>query len=30
MSAEQLPDWVRAVHKAGGDRCALVLEGSRR
>jgi diguanylate cyclase (GGDEF)-like protein/PAS domain S-box-containing protein len=30
MSAEQLPSWVRAVHEAGGDRCALALEGSRR
>src|SRR3954447_751299 len=30
MSAEQLPSWVRAVQEAGGDRCALALEGSRR
>jgi EAL domain-containing protein (putative c-di-GMP-specific phosphodiesterase class I) len=30
MSAAQLPSWVRAVHEAGGDRCALALEGSRR
>src|SRR3954469_12120480 len=29
MPAEQLPSWVRAVHAAGGDRCALALEGSR-
>jgi EAL domain-containing protein (putative c-di-GMP-specific phosphodiesterase class I) len=30
MAAEKLPSWVRAVQKAGGDRCALALEGSRR
>jgi diguanylate cyclase (GGDEF)-like protein len=30
MSAAQLPSWVRAVQEAGGDRCALALEGSRR
>jgi diguanylate cyclase (GGDEF)-like protein len=30
MPAEQLPSWLRAVQEAGGDRCALALEGSRR
>nr|WP_218860043.1 EAL domain-containing protein [Petropleomorpha daqingensis] len=30
MSADQLPSWVRAVQEAGGDRCALALEGTRR
>jgi diguanylate cyclase (GGDEF)-like protein len=30
MAAEQLPSWVRAVQAAGGDRCALALEGARR
>jgi diguanylate cyclase (GGDEF)-like protein/PAS domain S-box-containing protein len=29
MPADQLPEWVRAVQAAGGDRCALAVEGAR-
>jgi EAL domain-containing protein (putative c-di-GMP-specific phosphodiesterase class I) len=28
MRAEEVPGWVRSVHEAGGDRCALALGGS--
>jgi diguanylate cyclase (GGDEF)-like protein len=28
MPAERIPGWIRAVQAAGGDRCALALEGT--